>query len=79
MQGQFWKNFCGGGVAVPGSRSGRPEAGKTASYRLQGQRRTLDSPGRQDRALNDHRVHGSILPRGEKLMQMDSRHYYRSH
>ena len=45
----------------------------------QGQRRRHDPPGRQDRALNDRRVHGSILPRGVKLMQMDSRHYYHSH
>ena len=45
----------------------------------QGQRRHHDPPGRQDRALNGRRVHGSISRRGATLLYMEVLHYLCSH
>ena len=45
----------------------------------QGQRRHHDPPGRQDRALNGCRVHGSISRRGATLLYMEVLHYLCNH
>ena len=45
----------------------------------QGQRRHHDPPGRQDRALNGRRVHGSISRRGATLLYMEVLHYLCNH
>ena len=45
----------------------------------QGQRRHHDPPGRQDRALNGRRVHGSISLRGATLIYMEVLHYLCNH
>ena len=44
-----------------------------------GQRRHHDPPGRQDRALNGRRVHGSISRRGATLLYMEVFHYLCNH
>ena len=45
----------------------------------QGQRRHHDPPGRQDRALNGCREHGSISRRGATLLYMEVLHYLCNH
>ncbi len=45
----------------------------------QGQRRHHDPPGRQDRALNGRRVHGSISRRGATLLCMEVIHCFCNH
>ena len=45
----------------------------------QGQRRHHDPPGRQDRALNGRRVHGSISRRGATFLYMEVLHYLCNH
>ena len=45
----------------------------------QGQRRHHDPPGRQDRALNGRRMHGSISQRGATLLYMEVLHYLCNH